>query len=202
MEIVVYEDNKDKIAILERKNSWEVFRKHRKGKFPHFLYSFLSVIASILVFIYFGIIEAFLCAFVLSVMFFAIVGLFGYKMFVYEKSNSRIKISKGDIIISYGAINEYFTCCVILRDKSNLLVLSDLKPNDTGMYISSRDHIFDRILYSGEIVYEDINTDISDSLKKDFSSIRTSSDVYDIGDIHSWILMNLISKYNRYVKNM
>ena len=61
---------------------------------------------------------------------------------------------------------------------------------------------FDRSFYSGEIVYEDINTNISDSLKKDFSSIRTSSDVYDIGDIHSWILMNLISKYNKYVKNM
>lgn len=202
MEIVVYEDNKDKIAILERKNSWEVFRKYRKGKFPHFLYSFLSVIASILVFIYFGIIEAFLCVFVLSVMFFAIVGLFGYKMFVYEKSNWRIKISKGDIIISYGAINEYLSCCVILRDKSNLLVLSDLKLNDIGMYISSRDHIFDRSFYSGEIVYEDINTDISDSLKKDFSSIKKASDVYDIDDIHSWILMNLISKYNKYVKNM
>lgn len=202
MEIVVYEDNKGKIAILERKNSWEVFRKYRKGKFPHFLYSFLSVIASILVFIYFGIIEAFLCAFGLSVMFFVIVGLFGYKMFVYEESNWRIKISKGDIIISYGAINEYLSCCVILRDKSNLLVLSDLKPNDTGMYISSRDHIFDRNFYSGEIVYEDINTDISDSLKKDFSFIKKASDVYDIGDIHSWILMNLISKYNKYVKNM
>lgn len=202
MEIVVYEDNKDKIAILERKNSWEAFRKYRKGKFPHFLYSFLSIIAIILVFIYFGIFEAFLCAFGLSVMFFVITELFGYKMFVYEESDYRIKISKGDIIISYGAINEYLTCYVILRDKSNLLVLSDLKPNDTGMYISSRDHIFDRSLYSGGIVYEDINTDISDSLKKDFSSIRTSSDVYDIGDIHSWILMNLISKYNRYVKNM
>lgn len=202
MEIVVYEDNKDKIAILERKNSWEVFRKYRKGKLPHFLYSFLSVIASILVFIYFGIIEAFLCAFGLSVIFFVIVGLFGYKMFVYEESNWRIKISKGDIIISYGAINEYLSCCVILRDKSNLLVLSDLKPNDTGIYISSRDHIFDRSFYSGEIVYEDINTDISDSLKKDFSFIKKASDVYDISDIHSWILMNLISKYNKYVKNM
>lgn len=56
-------------------------------------------------------------------------------MFVYEESNWRIKISKGDIIISYGAINEYLSCCVILRDKSNLLVLSDLKPNDTGIYI-------------------------------------------------------------------
>lgn len=202
MEIIVYEDDKDKIAILERKNSWEAFRKYGKGKFPHFLYSFLSIIATILVFIYFGIFEAFLCAFGLSAMFFVITELFGYKMFVYEESDYRIKISKGDIIISYGSINEYLTCCVILRDKSNLLVLSDLKPNDTGMYISSRDHIFDRSLYSGEIVYEDINTDIFDSLKKDFSSIRTSSDVYDIGDIHSWILMNLISKYNRYVKNM
>ena len=57
MEIVVYEDNKDKIAILERKNIWEDFRKYRKGKFPHFLYLFLSIIVSILVFIYFGIIE-------------------------------------------------------------------------------------------------------------------------------------------------
>lgn len=202
MEIIIYEDNKDRIAILERKNSWEVFKKYRKGKFPHFLYSFLSIIASILVFIYFGIFEAFLCAFGLSVMLFIITELFGYKMFVYEVSNCRIKISKGDIIISYGAINEYLSCCVILRDKSNLLVLSDLKPNDIGMYISSRDHIFDRSFYSGEIVYEDINTDISDSLRKDFSSIRTSSDVYDISDIHSWILMNLISKYNKYVKNM
>ena len=71
----------------------------------------------------------------LSIIFFVIVGLFGYKMFVYEESNWRIKISKGDIIISYGAINEYLSCCVILRDKSNLLVLSDLKPNDTGIYI-------------------------------------------------------------------
>lgn len=202
MEIVVYEDNKDKIAILERKNSWEDFRKYRKGKFPHFLYLFLSIIVSILVFIYFGIIEAFLCAFGLSVMSFVIVELFGYKMFVYEESDYRIKISKGDIIISYGAISEYLSCCVVLRDKSNLLILSDLKPNDIGMYISSRDHIFDRSFYSGEIVYQDINADISDSLKKDFSSIRTSSDVYDISDIHSWILMNLISKYNKYVKNM
>lgn len=123
-------------------------------------------------------------------------------MFVYETSNSRIKISKGDIIISYGAINEYLACCVVLRDKSNLLVLSDLKPNNIGMYISSRDHIFDGGFYSGEIVYEDINTDISDSLKKDFSSIKKASDIYDIGDVHGWILMNLISKYDKYVKNM
>ena len=202
MEIIVYEDNKDKIAILERKNSWEVFRKYRKGKFPHFLYSFLSVIASILVFIYFGIFEAFICAFGLSMMLFIITELFGYKMFIYETSNSRIKISKGDIIISYGAINEYLACCVVLRDKSNLLVLSDSKLNNIGMYISSRDHIFNGSLYSGEIVYEDINTDISDSLKKDFSSIRTASDVYDISDVHSWILMNLISKYDKYVKNI
>lgn len=202
MEIVVYEDNKDKIAILERKNSWEGFRKYRKGKFPHFLYLFSSIIIFVLVFIYFGIIEAFLCAFGLTVIFFVIVDLFGYKMFIYEESDWRIKISKGDIIISYGAINEYLSCCVILRDKSNLLVLSDLKPNDTGMCISSHNHIFDRTFYSEEIVYKDINTDISDLLKKDFSSIRTSSDVYDISDIHSWILMNLISKYNKYVKNM
>lgn len=202
MDIIVYEDDKDKIAILERKNSWEVFRKYRKGKFPHFLYSFLSIIVSILVFIYFGIFEAFLCAFGLSVILFVIVDLFGYKMFIYEASNYRIKISKGDIIISYGAINEYLTCYIILRDKSNLLVLSDSNPNNIGMCISDYDYIFDGKFYPGKIVYEDINTDISDSLKKDFSSIKKASDVYDISDVHSWILINLISKYDKYVKNM
>lgn len=202
MDIIVYEDDKDKIAILERKNSWEVFRKYRKGRFPHFLYSFLSIIVSILVFIYFGIFETFLCAFGLSVMFSVIVDLFGYKMFIYEASNYRIKISKGDIIISYGAINEYLTCYIILRDKSNLLVLSDLNPNNIGMYISDYDYIFDGKFYHGKIVYEDINTDIFDSLKKDFSFIKKASDVYDICDVHSWILINLISKYNKYVKNI
>lgn len=94
MEIIVYEDNKDKIAILERKNSWEVFRKYRKGKFPHFLYSFLSVIVSILVFIYCGIFETFLCAFGLTVIFFVIVELLDIKCLFMKNLIAELKYLK------------------------------------------------------------------------------------------------------------
>lgn len=131
----------------------------------------------------------------------------GFKFYVPDETKPDCIVVDIDGTVAQMHDRSAFEWDKVENDKSRQFVIDLIlayaeKHKCKIVFLSSRDHIFDRSFYSGEIVYEDINADISDSLKKDFSSIRTSSDVYDISDIHSWILMNLISKYNKYVKNM
>lgn len=202
MDIIVYEDDTGEVVVAEKDRNWGEFKKYRKGKFPHILYVILSFIASVIVFIYLDLFTAILTAIVLFVILAIIIEIFGQKFFNIEEFKDKFKISKGDVIISYGEVFKYLSCYVVLTDKTNLLILSESASSKIGIYISENTHKFDKNLYSYGPIYEDINTGILELFRSAFPSSEKTSDFYHFGDMRNHILSRLIKIYKEHVKDM
>ena len=202
MDIIVYEDDTGEVVVAEKDRSWGDFKKYRKGKFPHILYMILSVIVSVIVFICLDLFAAILIAIALFVILVIIIEIFGQKFFKIEEFKDEFKISKGDIIISYGEVFKYLSCYVVLTDKTNLLILSESTSSKIGIYISEKTHNFDKNLYAYGPVYEDVNTGILDLFRSSFPSSEKTSDFYNFGDMKNHILSGLIKVYKEHVKDM
>lgn len=202
MDIIVYKDDTDEVVIAERDRIWGEFKKYRKGKFPHILYIILSVIVSVIVFIYLDLFAAILTAILLFFILVIIIEIFGQKFFKIEEFKDEFNISDGDIIISYGTISEFLGCYIVLTDKTNFLILTENDFDNPGIYISDRNFIFDSRLYVYNSIYQDINTDILESINWALPSDKKSSNFYNFGDLRSYILLGLTKVYKEHVKDM